>query len=412
MKYGLIGERLSHSFSVEVHSLIGKYDYELAEKTPEEFDSFIEKREFSGINITIPYKLRVLPHLHFISEVAKKIGAVNTVVNRGGKLYGYNTDFYGLSDLILRSGVKVKGKKCAILGSGGTARTAKIVLESLFAAEILSVSREKKDGYIDYSELYESHGDVEVIINATPVGMYPKNGDSPIELTGFKNLKLAVDAIYNPINTRFVQDARNMGAVAVDGLYMLVAQGVRAACIFTGEKYKRAETEKIYKKLLSAKENVVLIGMPASGKSTVGALLSEKLSRKFIDTDELIEKREGSSIKEIFAKHGEEYFRELESEIIRKVSREHSLIISTGGGAVLNGENVKMLRENGRIFFLDRDPEKLTPTDSRPTASDRTAIMKRYEERYEIYKKAADERISSNRTPVDSMKKIIKELKR
>lgn len=410
MKYGLIGEKLSHSFSVEVHSLIGKYDYELIEKSPEEFDSFIEKREFLGINITIPYKLTVLPHLDFISDTAKKIGAVNTVVNKDGKLYGYNTDFYGLSDLILRSGVRVKGKKCAILGSGGTARTARFVLEALGALEILSVSRDKKDGYIDYSELYESHGDVEIIINATPVGMYPKNGVSPVEVSRFKNLKLAVDAIYNPINTRFVQEAREMGAVAVDGLYMLVAQGVRAACIFTGEKYKRAKTEKIYKRLLSEKENVVLIGMPASGKSTVGALLSERLSRKFIDTDELIEKRAGVTIKEIFEKQGEEYFRSLESEVVREVSREHSLVISTGGGAVLRRENVKMLRENGKLFFLDRDPERLTPTDSRPTAPDRAAIMKRYEERYEIYKKAADFRVSSNKTPIAALKIILKEL--
>ena len=406
MKYGLIGEKLGHSFSKEVHSMLSDYEYEIREIPKEGLDSFMKEADFKAINVTIPYKESVIPYLSYISDEAKKIGSVNTIVNRGGKLYGYNTDFFGMVSLINKMRLSVKGKKTVILGTGGTSKTAFAVVESLGAEPIITVSRTKKDGAIDYEELMKDHLNAEIIINTTPVGMYPDNFSSPVDISPFTKLEGVIDAIYNPLRTSLVIDALERGIKAEGGLYMLVAQAVYASEIFLDTKYPTEKLDKIYKKIKRKKENIVLIGMPASGKSTVATLLSKDLSRTVLDTDRMIEKSRQKSISDIFESDGEKAFRDYETYEIANASLQNNTIIATGGGAILRSENVKMLKQNGVLFFIDRPYEKLVPTSDRPLASDLDAIKKRYEERYDVYLKTADARIDADDQPVNVAKKI------
>lgn len=406
MKYGLIGEKLGHSFSKEVHSMLSDYEYEICEIPKDGLDAFMREASFKAINVTIPYKESVIPYLSYISDEAKKIGSVNTIVNRGGKLYGYNTDFFGMVSLINKMRLSIKGKKTVILGTGGTSKTAFAVVESLGAEPIITVSRTKKDGAIDYEELMKDHLDAEIIINTTPVGMYPDNFSSPVDISPFTKLEGVIDAIYNPIRTSLVVDALERGIKAEGGLYMLVAQAVYASEIFLDTKYPTEKLDKIYKKIKRKKENIVLIGMPASGKSTVATLLSKDLSRTVLDTDRMIEKSRQKSISEIFESDGEKAFRDYETYEIANASLQNNTIIATGGGAILRSENVKMLKQNGVLFFIDRPYEKLVPTSDRPLASDLDAIKKRYEERYDVYLKTADARIDADDQPVNVAKKI------
>ena len=406
MKYGLIGERLGHSFSKDVHAMLADYDYELCEIPKDALGDFMTKAEFNAINVTIPYKEAVIPYLYYVSDEAQRIGAVNTVIKRDGKLYGYNTDFLGMTAQINRMRLDLNGKKTVILGTGGTSKTAHAVAESLGADPIITVSRTKRDDVIDYSELMNDHLDAAIIINTTPVGMYPDNFSAPIDIQGFDKLEGVIDAIYNPIRTKLVLDALRMGAKAEGGLYMLVAQAVYASEIFLGVKHPKEKLDKIFKKIRRKKENIVLIGMPASGKSTVASLLSDSLSREVSDTDTLIKETCGKSIPEIFANEGEEKFRDYESEAIATVAKKNGAVIATGGGAILRRKNVEMLKQNGVLFFIDRPYEKLIPTLDRPLAQDVAAIKKRYEERYEIYRGAADVVIDADDTPVNVTKKI------
>ena len=408
MDYGLIGEKLGHSYSKEIHGYLADYDYTLTEVARDDFDAFAKAGSFKAINVTIPYKKTIIPYLSYIDEGAQAIGAVNTVVNKGGKLYGYNTDFFGLSSLVKKIGVSLSGLKVAILGTGGTSKTAYAVANSLSAREILTVSRNKKDGVITYSELYEEHSDIEYIINTTPVGMYPKIFECPVDISLFSGLKGVLDAVYNPLRTPLILSAIERNIPAEGGLYMLVAQAVRASEIFLDTKYAEDVIFEIHNKIIGRKENIVLIGMPASGKTTVGKLISDRLSLELVDTDELIVKRAGMPITEIFEKHGEKYFRDLESEAVKEAAAKNGVVIATGGGAVLRAENVNALREGGKLFFIDRPPEKLVPTSSRPLSSDREAITKRYNERYSIYCAAADVRIDADDTPSSVAEKIIK----
>ena len=406
MKYGLIGEHLGHSFSKEVHSMLSDYDYEIREIAPDELDSFMEKAEFNAINVTIPYKEAVMPHLYYISDEAKAIGSVNTIVKRDGKLYGYNTDFYGMTSLINKMHLDIKGKKTVILGTGGTAKTALAVAKSLGADPILKVSRAKKGDAIDYRELKDLHNDAAIIINTTPCGMYPDNFSSPIDLDGFEKLEGVIDAIYNPIRTKLVIDALNRGIKAEGGLYMLVAQAVFASEIFLDTKYPAEKLNKIYHKTKRKKENIVLVGMPACGKTTISKLLAKELSRDPIDTDDMVVKTRGITIPEIFESEGEKAFRNYETQEIANVSLQNNTIIATGGGAILKKENVNMLKQNGVIFFIDRPYEKLIPTIDRPLAMDLESIKRRYEERYDLYCDAADFVIDADDTPHNITKKI------
>jgi len=390
MKYGCIGEHLTHSFSKEIHNALTDYEYDILEIPKEKLADFAESKSFSAINVTIPYKEQIMPYMYYIDAHAKEIGAVNTVVNRSGKLYGYNTDFHGMKELISHAGIQIENKKVVILGTGGTSKTALAVAKALLAKDIIRVSRSSRENAVSYETLYEKHSDADVIINTTPCGMFPNISGSAVDISKFKNLSGVIDAVYNPLRTSIILDAKKRGIAAEGGLYMLVSQAVRASEIFIDTAYPKTETERIFKKIIKEKENIVLIGMPASGKTTVGNILAQKMNREIIDTDELIIKCEGKSIPDIFNERGEEYFRRVESEIIEEVSAKTGVIISTGGGAVLNADNVNSLKKNGTVYFLDRPLESLMPTSDRPLASTRAAIEKRYNERYSIYTSSAD----------------------
>ncbi len=412
MEYGLIGEKLGHSFSKTIHGMIAPYDYTLKELSPSDLDGFMKKRGFRGINVTIPYKKAVIPYLDGLSPEAEAIGAVNTVVNKNGRLYGYNTDIIGLKMLIKRvlslsKRDSLSGLDVLITGTGGTSMTARAAAESLGAKSITLVSRGGKDGAITYEQA-EKLDNIGFIINCTPCGMFPNDRESPISLDTYENLVGLVDVIYNPLKTLLVRDAFLHGVPAEGGLYMLVAQAVAAYSFFFGKEVDDALTDTIFKKLLSEKENIVLIGMPSSGKTTVGKRLSEKLGRKFIDTDEEIVKAAGMPISEIFSKYGEKHFRDIESEVILRLSSGlNGTVIATGGGAVLREKNVSNLQANGRLFWLDRPLEMLMPTSDRPTASSREAIEKRFFERYEIYRSSCDVRVDSSRSVDEALWEIL-----
>lgn len=409
MRYGCIGERLKHSFSKEIHNALCDYEYEIREIPKDGLDAFMRETDFLGINVTIPYKELVIPYLDFIDEHAKKIGAVNTIVKRNGRLFGYNTDFLGMTALIRRIGIDIKDKKVAILGTGGTSKTAQAVAEALSASEILVVSRSSGDGHIDYEELKREHSDVEVIINTTPLGMFPNNYTKPVELSDFTNLVGVVDAVYNPLRTCLVSEAIERGIPSLGGLYMLVSQAVLASEIFLDKKYPSDVCDSVFNRILREKENIVLIGMPASGKSTVSEILRSLLGREKRDTDEMIVEREGVSIPEIFKEHGETHFRAVEHEVALEASKLSSAIIATGGGIILDPENVKALKQNGRVYFIDRPLSALVPTDDRPLSSDRASIEKRYAERYELYRASADVIIDADCDAESVAKKILED---
>lgn len=407
MDYGLIGEKLPHSFSKEIHEQLGYYQYSLKELKAEELENFILKKNFKAINVTIPYKQAVMPYLDEIDPDALAIGAVNTIVNRDGVLYGYNTDFGGMKALIEHAGVVMKYKKVLILGTGGTSLTAHAVCERMGAKEILRVSRRETDGAITYEQAYADHSDADVILNATPCGMFPKIFDCPVDIMRFPNLSGVIDVIYNPLQTRLILSARERGIDAEGGLYMLVAQAILAAERFLGKELDVVKlTNQIYDKIYFEKRNIVLSGMPASGKSTVGKIVAENLGRELIDTDRLIVERYGD-IPTIFKEKGERYFRDLESEIIKEVSALSGKVISLGGGAILRAENVAALRQNGAIFFIDRSPEFLIPTDDRPLADKKEKIMRLYNRRIDTYMNTADFIIDGDCDPEDVADSII-----
>ncbi len=399
MKYGCIGEHLPHSFSKEIHAEIASYDYELKELTPEELPAFMTAKDFQGINVTIPYKQAVIPFLDHIDETAKAIGAVNTVVNRGGELWGYNTDLFGLTRLLRRAKLDLSGRKVLILGTGGTSRTAAYAAETLGAGQILKVSRTGRGGAVSYEDALRAHSDAEIILNTTPCGMYPHPDAQPLALKSFASLQGVADVIYNPLRTRFILEARTLGLPAEGGLYMLVAQAVRASELFLDTVYPEDLTDRVYARILRRKENLVLIGMPGSGKSAVGRLLAEKTGLPFCDTDQLIVEKAGKPITEIFRDSGEQAFRDLESEVIRDLSLRGGIIVSTGGGAVLRPENVTALKQNGRLFWLDRNPDALIPTDDRPLADTADKMKRLYAERLPVYRSAADEIIPVHDVP-------------
>ncbi len=390
MKYGLIGEKLGHSFSKEIHEKIENYSYILKEIPKDDLELFMRQKDFEAINVTIPYKEAVIPFLAEIDEKARMIGAVNTVINTDGSLYGYNTDFMGMEALLNKAGIEVNNKKVVILGSGGTCKTAKAVAQYLGASSVITVSRTGKGGSVTYDDMYGYHCDADVIINTTPCGMFPDCTSTPVNIDCFTKLSGVIDAIYNPLRTRLVLSAMEKGIKAEGGLYMLASQAVFAAEKFTSKTYDSSVAQNAFKDIFVSKENIVLTGMPGSGKSTVGKILAKSTSREFVDTDEMIVSKMNMEITDIFKKYGEDYFRNLESECIAEASRIGGRVIATGGGAILRKSNIASLRLNGRIYFIDRPLEALIPTSDRPLASNRIDIEKRYNERYSIYKATAD----------------------
>lgn len=406
MEYGLIGEKLGHSFSKIIHNALCNYDYELLEIAREDLESFMKKADFRAINVTIPYKEKVIPFLDYVDPFAQKIGAVNTVVNQNGKLFGYNTDFLGLKALILKNGISLANKKVLILGSGGTSKTAYAVAKELNANKIFRVSRSGGDGLITYAEAVAEHSDADVIINTTPCGMFPNIGTAPIDIDAFKSLSAVVDVIYNPFASELVIKARERGIKAIGGFYMLVAQAYYAAEKFIGKSLNSSDMDQIYKRLLNEKKNLVLIGMPGCGKTTIGKALAAELGKKFVDSDQVIVQKTGKTIPQIFEELGEAGFRKIESEVLADLSLDSSTVIATGGGAILNKRNIGLLKENGTVIFIDRPLKFLETTLDRPLSSDREMLKKRYNERYSIYCESADIKIDVSQNLEENITKI------
>ncbi|MBQ7582634.1 MAG: shikimate dehydrogenase [Lachnospiraceae bacterium] len=408
MEYGLIGEKLGHSYSKEIHEQIGGYAYELKEVAKEDLDAFMKAHAFLGINVTIPYKQSVIPYLDHIDESASKIGAVNTIVNRDGKLYGYNTDYFGLKKLI-ESRFDLRGKNVLILGNGGTARTAFSVCSDLGAKEILRVSRRAQEGTTSYPEA-ERKKDTDVLINTTPCGMYPNVDDSPIDLSHYPALSGVIDVIYNPLRTKLLIRAGQLSIPCAGGLPMLVFQAAAAVTLFTGKEVSDETAMKTYKAIRAGRENIVLTGMPGAGKSTVGKMLAKKLHMDFLDTDAQIVQQEGRAITDIFEHDGEAAFRRMEAELADSLKMREHTVIATGGGFILNPVCEEAMKTYGRVVFLDRQPEKIRPTDDRPLANEQEKIQKLYEERLPKYIKSADLIIPVNGTPKEVVNEILESL--
>lgn len=402
--YGLLGEHLPHSFSPQIHLSLGNNDYHLFEIAPENLEDFLSGRKFKGINVTIPYKKSVIPYLDVVSPEAQKIGAVNTITVRDGKLYGDNTDYFGFKYMVERSRIEIGGKKALVLGSGGASATVQAVLTDMGADSVSVVSR---NGEINYTNIYNKI-DTEIIVNTTPVGMYPDNMHSPVVLGKFPNLKGVFDVVYNPLRTKFIMDAQNLGIPAMSGLPMLVAQAKKAHEIFFQTKLSDDITEKITLALFKEMCNIVLIGMAGCGKSTIGKILSEKLQKDFMDTDEMIENAENKPIPEIIKNQGEDFFRCCENAAVNLAGREKSSIIATGGGVVTRPENYMPLKQNGIIVFINRDAEKL-PTDNRPL-SQLHGVKELYEKRMPLYRQFAHIEVDGNGTTEEVADSIIKEI--
>ncbi len=364
LKCGLLGRKLGHSYSPQIHSMLAGYEYKLYEKEPEELEAFLKSGKFDGLNVTIPYKKSVIPYCDELSETARKVGSVNTIVRRkDGTLFGDNTDAFGFEALLLHNGISVADKKCLVLGTGGAAVTVCAVLENSGAKEVITISRSGDNNY----ENIAKHADADIIVNATPVGMYPDNGEKCVDLSIFKNCSGVLDVVYNPAHTALLLQAEELGIPNACGLYMLVAQAKKSCEDFTGDTIPESEISRIENVLQKQMQNIVIVGMPGSGKTTVSNILGEKLNRRVIDTDAEIVSRTGMEIPEIFEKLGEEHFREKETEVLADAGKLGGVIISTGGGCVTRKENYPLLHQNGTIVWIKRDTA-LLPTDGRPVS--------------------------------------------
>lgn len=406
MEFGLIGEHLSHSFSKQIHEKIGGYNYELKELTREELPSFLFKREFKAINVTIPYKEAVIPYLDEIDKSASLIGAVNCIINKEGKLIGYNTDVFGFMELAILMNASFENKNVLILGNGGASKAIKFFASFSRAKNIFIASRHDEKGTIRYEDI-KNHPEIEILVNATPNGMYPHNEDKLLfDFDDLPNLEAVIDLIYNPLKTKLVIEAESRRINAAGGLFMLVVQAFYAIELFTGQDVDLEIAKRTYQELASQSSNIVLIGMPGSGKSTIGNLLRSRLNRKYYDTDELIKEKIGMEIKDYISLKGEESFRDIETEVIKEIYKNTGCIISTGGGVVKRKENMHLLMQNGNIFYIDRDINKLTISDSRPLSKDRESLEKMYKERFPLYELYSYHTINNN----DDINKAIEEI--
>lgn len=396
MKYGLIGEHLGHSFSKQIQTRIAEienvkdYDYQLVELDKEEFKEFMEKKDFKGINVTIPYKKDVIPYLDEMDESAKAIGAVNTIINVDGKLKGYNTDFGGFLYMVKAHNVHMEGKKVLIIGNGGACAAVKAVCKHENAKDIVIVSRSANRGAIGYDEMYTSHLDADIVVNTSPVGMFPNIANAPIDVSWFHKLECVLDVVYNPILTRLCFEAQEADIKRVIGLEMLIAQAKYTFEIFENMSFDDSIIDEIKKEMLKDRCNIVLMGMPSAGKTTIGKMLEEKLGKEFFDLDDMIIAKAGKSIPEIFQESGEAGFRAIETEVAIEASKMNNKIIATGGGVVKHKVNMDFLRLNGITIFIDRDIDKLISSDpNRPLSSSKQALQQMYKERYPLYQKYA-----------------------
>lgn len=401
--FGLLGRKLGHSLSPQIHALLCDYKYDLYPTEPENLDAFFESKELTGYNVTIPYKVEAFNRCATLSETAKKAGSVNTVTrNADGTLHGDNTDYFGFSYMAEKVGCDFKDKKVLILGSGGASLTVQLVAADMGAKEIIVVSRTGENNYDNIS----MHHDADIIVNTTPVGMYPNNGERLVELDKFTKCRKVLDLIYNPARTPLLLDAQRLGIDCINGLYMLVAQALKAAENFIEKEIPLSRIDEIYDIILGNQKNIVLVGMPGCGKSTLAALLSEKTGRECVDTDAVVEEC-GMKIPEIFAQFGEEEFRRRETEAVRKIAKEAGRIIATGGGAVLKEENRTALRENSTVIFLKASTEKLA-TDGRPLSKDLETLKKMYEYRLPLYEETADITVEVDPDPEITLGRILK----
>ena len=390
MKCGLLGRKLGHSYSPAIHAQLGDYEYALYEKEPEELPDFLQRGDFTGLNVTIPYKKAVVPYCTALSETAQLLGSVNTLLRRpDGTLYGHNTDYDGFLSLVRQSGVEAAGKKALVLGSGGASVTAQAVLRTL-GAQVVVISRSGEDNYENLSR----HADAAIVVNTTPVGMYPHNGESPVDLTVLPACRAVYDIVYNPERTALMLQAEALGIPAFGGLHMLVAQAKAASELWQGKPIPHSETPRIESLLRAGMRNLVLIGMPGCGKSTVAAALGEALGREVRDSDALIEELAGMPIPEIFAQQGEAAFRAYETQAIAQLGKRSGIVLATGGGCVTRAENYPLLHQNGTILWLQRDLAAL-PTDGRPL-SQAGKLEAMYEVRRPLYARFADHTISNN----------------
>ncbi len=458
-RYFLIGERLGHSCSPELHRAFGRYEYELKELSPGELGAFLQDRQFAGLNVTIPYKEAVIPYLDRMDPMAAAIGAVNTVVNREGTLWGYNTDYDGmkacLEHLILPGtdrhphgeGQPLAGSSVLILGTGGSSKTALALCRDLGAARIARVSRTGKEGALRYEEaaarfgprpaasaspaayapgngLEQTGGTRLLLINCTPVGMWPEAEGCPLDLarlvspparqSGEVCFSLTIsgvfDCVYNPLRTRLVLEAQALGVPAAGGLEMLVRQAAKACQLFTGAPVEETDVRSVYKALLARRENLVLIGMPGAGKSTLARLLAQKTGREFVDIDEKAQEIAEKPIPSIFAEDGESAFRALEASIVQGLAEGGGRVIAAGGGTVLRRENLLRLKQNGRLIFLDRPLAALEPSPERPLGDTAEKLARLYAERYGLYAAAADLRIDNSGSPEEALRRILEAL--
>jgi shikimate dehydrogenase len=386
--FGLLGEKLGHSFSPMIHRHLGEYDYLLYEVSPDGLNSFMTEKRFDGINVTIPYKQAVIPYCATLSDEARTIGSVNTIVKDGdGTLHGHNTDHHGFRMMLERGGIDPNGKKVLVLGDGGSARTVRAVLGALGAREIVTISRRGENHYGNIKR----HYDAEIIVNTTPVGMYPDNGSSPLSLAGFERLMGVADLIYNPMRTKLLLEAERLGVPCVNGLTMLVAQAEMASRLFL-DAFARPELpeliEKIVALILKETQNIALIGMPGSGKSTVGRILAHAMGRPIVDIDERIVAAAGKGIPQIFAEEGEEKFRLLETRILGEEAKKSGMVLATGGGVVTRPENLDLLRQNSFIVYLKRELSELI-TDGRPLSRG-VGVQALAEQRLPLYETWSD----------------------
>ena len=389
--FALIGEHLSHSYSPMIHSKFGDYEYELCEVSEGDLQDLLKSEKYDGFNVTIPYKEKIIKYCDEISNDCRRIGAVNTVVkNAEGKYIGYNTDYFGFRYLLEKSDIDVAGRKCVILGSGGASKTVSVVLQDLGAKEILEVSR---TGEINYENIKEC-GDAEIIVNSTPVGMFPNNMKSLINLDDFPGCIGVVDLIYNPNRTKLILDAMERGIPAVSGLGMLVAQGFKASELFQGKELDSEEISIAIEEIRDVTLNKILIGMPGAGKTFLGMKMAEATGREFVDIDDEIEADEGMSVAQIFEEKGEAYFRKLETEKLRQMCKRRGLIIATGGGVVKTKENCKIIRQNGTVIWVKRDLDKLD-TEGRPISKS-VPLPQLYDQRKDAYESWSDFFIDNN----------------
>ena len=390
MRYGLIGEKLGHSFSKDIHERIADYTFDLIPLSKEEFKEFMEKKEFAAINVTIPYKKDVIPYLDEMDEHAKAIGAVNTIVNQNGKLKGYNTDFTGFLYMVKKHNVHMEGKKVLIIGNGGASAAIQAVVRHEKAGQMVVVDVVTGNGAISYDEMFSSHLDAEIIINTSPIGMYPRIGNAPIDISMFHKCEAVMDVIYNPILTRLCFEAQEMDIKRVNGLEMLIAQAKQSVEFFLDKQIDDQIIDDIYQDMLKEHCNIVLIGMPSAGKTTIGKMLEDRMQKEFIDLDDVIIEKAGKSIPEIFEESGEAGFRAIETEAAIEVSKLNNKIIATGGGTIKHKVNMDYLRQNGITIFIDRDVDKLISSDpNRPLSKSTDALEKMHAERLPLYQKYA-----------------------